>query len=558
MRERSRLTKTAAALTVAAVLAACTKVGTSSVDPASVSGTGAGGRHAYTVPHTLRFATASDIEGLDAFIHLSGYEAYLAQLCGAYLIKTDGHGDAKVPELATEVPSLANGGISKDGKTITYHIRKGVKWSDGAPFDADDVVFTTNQINNPLNNIISRDGWDQIVKIDEPNKYTVVYHLKEPYSSFGVTYFSTGGDNPAILPKHLLAGYKSLNTVPYNSLPVGIGPFKYKEWKRGDSVVMVKNPLYFRGVPKLDEIVMKIVPDRNTVLEQLRTHELDLWLPVSPHYIPQIKTIAGMQTLSIPGYFFDHLDFNLSRPLFAKDLPLRRALRYGIDRKNVIAKIQNGLYDLDESPVTPASVYHVNEPAVPFDIAKANGLLDADGWKRGADGIRVKNGRRLSIEIAMAAGSPDADSEVELIRGNWKTLGVDFETKHYQASTLFAPYGEGGIIYAAKFDIALFAWGSDTNEDQSNLYACYRFPPNGQNDIRWCDRKATEAMDRAKHSYDFASRKKELATIQQAVYDQVPTIVLDARNELFAYSDDVKDWHPNPVSPFDSIMPVDI
>src|SRR5271165_6537768 len=226
-------------------LAACTKVGT--------EGPGAT-RHAYTTAHELRYAAAEDIQGLDPLIHSTGTEAYLGSLTQAYLIKTDTKGNATVPELATEVPTQANGGISADGKTITWHLRKGVKWSDGAPFDADDVVFSTQQVLNPANNVVSRDGWELIEKVDEPDKYTVVYHLKKPYSSFAVTFFSSGGANPAVLPKHLLSAYKNLNDVPYNALPVGIGPFKYGRWNRAESVEMVANPLYFRGTPKLQKI----------------------------------------------------------------------------------------------------------------------------------------------------------------------------------------------------------------------------------------------------------------------------------------------------------------
>ena len=145
------------------------------------------------------------------------------------------------------MPTQANGGVSKDGLTITYHLRKGVSWSDGAPFDADDVVFSTNVVLNPANNEVGRQGWDQITKIDEPDKYTVVYHLKKPYSPFIETFFSTAGANPCILPKHLLAKYPNINNVPYNSLPIGIGPFKYLRWDRAQDVVLVPNPLYWRG-----------------------------------------------------------------------------------------------------------------------------------------------------------------------------------------------------------------------------------------------------------------------------------------------------------------------
>ncbi len=123
-----------------------------------------------------------------------------------------------------------NGGVSKDGLTITWHLRHGVKWSDGAPFDADDVVFSTNAVNNPANNEVGRDGWDLITKIDEPDKYTVVYHLKKPYSGYLPSFFGSAGANPCILPKHILGNLPNINTAPYNAKPIGIGPFRYVEW----------------------------------------------------------------------------------------------------------------------------------------------------------------------------------------------------------------------------------------------------------------------------------------------------------------------------------------
>jgi peptide/nickel transport system substrate-binding protein len=536
------------AVLAAACLAACTKVETNSVSA---------GRHDYTHAHELRFATASDIEVLNPLESETAYEEYLASLTMAYLIKTDGKGNATVPELATVIPSQKNGGISSDGKTITWHLRHGVTWSDGAPFTADDVIYSTKQVVNPANNVASTDGWDLIEKMDEPDKYTVVYHLKKPYSSFAVTFFSTGGANPAILPAHLLKGLPNLNNVPYNSLPVGIGPFKYEAWHRGDSVVMVRNPTYFRGRTKLDRIVFKIIPDRNTTLEQLRTHELDLWIPVSPHFYPQAIAIPGIVGSSVPSYTYDHLDFNLTHPVL-QDPAVRQALRYALNRPEIIDKIENGLYLISESPVTPASRYYTKLPTVPFDIAKANAILDAAGWKRGADGIREKHGLRLSLTLASSIGNPDTDTEIELIRGWWKQLGVDFIVKRYLASQFFATMANGGIMYGGKFDVVLFGWGGDPNEDMSNLYACYRFPPDGQNDPHWCNKYATAQMDRAKQSYDPAVRAPMIAAVQRAVYGDVPTVILDVRKQLAAYNEDLKGWHPNSVSPFDDMLDVDI
>jgi peptide/nickel transport system substrate-binding protein len=533
---------------VIALIAGCTKAATAPE---------AGSRHAYTHPHELRFTSSEDLVGLNPMINSQATLSLLSSLTMAYLIKTDPTSLATVPELATEVPSLANHGISRDGKTITWHIRHGVKWSDGAPFDADDVVFSTKLILDPRTNVVTHEGWDRIKSVEEPNKYTVVYHLTSPYASFAYTYFSTGGANPAIVPKHLLAG-KDINRDPYNSLPVGAGPFKYGAWKRGDSVVLVPNPNYFRGQPKLRRVVYEIVQDRNTVLEQMRTHELDLWIPTAAHYVNDLKKVDGLTIVMIPGFFYDHLDFNTQHPV-GKDPAVRRALRMALDRKTINEKIRFGLFELGESFVPPAAkLFHLDIPMTRFDIAGANRVLDGAGWVRASDGVRAKNGVRLSFDFATATGTPDADSEIELIRNSWKQIGVDLQVKHYPASLLFATASEGGIVYGGKFDLVVFAWGGDPHQDPSNIYGCDRFPPNGQNDARFCDPSVEAAIRRGSVEYDDAKRVAGLHFIQQRLYDDASVIILDTRREIYTYNDDLKGWHPNPIAPFDNMLNVDI
>jgi len=543
-----RVVRLASILLALVTAAACTKVETGAP----------GARHPYTIAHTLRFAAAEDLVGLNPLVNTQATLAYLSSMTMAYLIRTGKTSEADVPELATEIPTQANGGISADGKTIIWHLRRGVVWSDGVPFNADDVVFTTKLILDPKTNMVAgRDGWDRIVSIDEPDKYTVVYHLREPYAPYAVTYFSTGGANPAILPKHLLVG-KNINTDPYNALPVGIGPFKYSEWRRGDSVVMVPNPKYFRGTPKLQRIIYKEIQDRNVVLEELRTHELDLWTPVAPHFINDVRSIPGVTVHLNRSFFFDHLDFNNLRPA-VRDPIVRRALRMAVDRATLNQKIRFGVYELtSESVVPPISRFHETIALDPFDIPAANKLLDKGGWARGSDGVRAKGGVRLSLEFATAAGSPDTDTQNELIRGWWKQLGVEVQIKHYLSALLFGPLQSGGIIYGGKFDVVAFAWGGDPNQDLSNLYACYRFPPNGQNDPRYCNAAATAAMDRVKVKYDRAARTADMNFIQEQIARDVPVVVMDTRKEISAYNDDLKNWHPNSLAPFDDMLGVDI
>jgi peptide/nickel transport system substrate-binding protein len=536
-------------IAAACALAACTK---------TTSGVSGGGRiNSWTQPHVLRFADAGDVNTLNP--HLGQFAAigYLSSMTMAYLIKWDEHNNP-YPELATQVPTQADGGVSKDGLTITYHLRKGARWSDGAPFDADDVVFSTNVVNNPANNEVGRLGWDQITKVDEPDKYTVVYHLKKPYSPFIETFFSTAGANPCILPKHLLAQYPNINHVAYNSLPIGIGPFKYQRWNRAQDIVLIPNPLYFRGTPKLKEVVYKIVPDRNTVLSQLQAHELDMWDLVPGAYLSRAQGVAGFSILRQPSYFYNHLDFNTQHPA-VRDPVVREAIRLAIDRRTLIDKIGRGVGILQEVTTPKNAPYAVTSiPPVPFDIARANALLDQGGWTRGADGVRAKNGVRLSLEYATTAGAADTDEAIELERSWWKQIGVDVTVRHYPPALMFAPLQQGGIVYGNKWDIIGFAWLNDAIGDQSAIYSCKSFPPNGQNDPRWCNPRAQAAMDALFTHYDQVQRNRDQLVLQQELVQDVPTIVTSLREDIFAYNTDLKNYHPNAITPFDNMMNVDI
>jgi peptide/nickel transport system substrate-binding protein len=544
-----RLLDIVVACAAAAALCSCTKTG-------SVAGPG-GRVNAWTQPHVLRFADAGDVNTLNPHLGQFADVGYLSSMTMAYLIKWDEH-NRPYPELATQVPDQSNGGVSKDGLTITYHIRRGVKWSDGAAFDADDVVFSTNVVNNPANNEVGRLGWDQITKIDEPDKYTVVYHLKKPYSPFIETFFSTAGANPCILPKHLLAQFPNINHIAYNSLPVGIGPFKYQRWDRAQDVVLVPNPLYWRGQPKLKEVIYKIVPDRNTVLSQMQAHEIDMWDLFGGSYLSRVQGVAGFSILRQPSYWWNHMDFNTQRPAM-RDPVVRAALRLALDRRTLRDKIGRGVGILQEVTTPKTAPYAVSSiPLVPFDISQANALLDRDGWTRGPDGIRQKNGVKLSLDFATSAGTPDTDEQIELIRSWWKQIGVDITVRHYPPALMFAPLQQGGIVYSNKWDVIVFAWLNDAIGDMTPFLSCKSFPPNGQNDIRWCNQRAQAAMDALFGHYQQPQRNADVLIVEQELTREVPTMVTSLREDIYAYNSDLKNFHPNALTPFDNMLNVDI
>ncbi len=540
------MNRPALSLLVGCVLAGCTSVQAP-----------AGSRHSYTIPHVLRYATEEDIVGLNPDLQQQTTVSYMSSLTMAWLLKY-GQDSQPIPELATEVPTQQNGGISRDGLAITYHLRRGVRWSDGAPFDADDVVFSFRTVLNPATNVVGRDGFDLITKLDEPDKYTVVVHLKQKYAAFAETFFSTAGANPCVLPKHLLGNLPNINHAAYNALPVGIGPFKYAEWKRGDSVTMVRNPDYFRGRPKLERIVFKIVPDENTVFAQLESHEVDLWIRFPSLYYDRLKTIPGIDVLRRPSYQFTHIDFQTTHPGL-DDPRVRRALRLAVNRPEIVAKNQHGIGFVQDDPFAPTSAaYDANVPTDPFDLARAAKLLDAAGWRMGRDGVRTKNGHALNLTFATEAGIADLDQMIELVRANWQRIGVKFSVFHYPAPLLFAPYSDGGIVYGGKWDLVTFVWGGDALGDYSSLYACDQIPPKGQNVLRYCNPTASAAMAAFKREYDPIKRRQLAAAIQLAIAKDAPTIVVFINEDLFAYNSDLTGFRPSQLGTFDDFMNVDI
>jgi peptide/nickel transport system substrate-binding protein len=430
-----------------------------------------------------------------------------------------------------------------------------VKWSDGEPFDADDVVFSTHVVNDPANNETGR--LDQIASVDAPDTFTVVFHLKKPYSPAIEAFFSSCCANPSILPKHLLAQYPNINDVPYNALPVGIGPFKFERWDRGKQVVLVANPLYWRGRPKLERIVYKIVPDRDALLAQVQAHQVDMWYQFSGAYLDRIRAVRGLTVYRQPSYAYQHFDFNLTHAVVA-DPVVRQALRLALNRRRLVDQAEHGIGVVQDSVTPKNAPYFVDVGTTPYDPVRANALLDRAGWKRGPDGIRAKNGVRLALNVATRTGARDVDEQLALLRSDWQRVGVAATVHSYPAALFFAQPQQGGVMTGDGWDVITFAWASDPLGDYSATYGCAAFPPAGQNDLRWCNKTAEAAMEALVGHYDQPERTADLTVLMREFVKDAPSVVGYLREDLFAYNSDLKNYRPNNLTPFDNMMDVDI
>lgn len=502
----------------------------------------------------LRIGENQDTSSLVPELASSALVGDISMFVFSYTVRYDSKGQP-VPDAITEIPTVANGDLSKDGLTIKYKLRPNMKWQDGQPLTCADLKFTYDVIMNPKNNVITTDGFRDIKDIDCSDPLVTVVHMKKLYAPFLQQLWGVNGNAP-ILPEHLLAKLNddkgSLNSAPYNSLPIGSGPFKVVEWQRGSKIIMEANPDYYLGKPKLNEIQFFTLPDENTLETQLQTHEIDMLARGTGLNWPRYQQLAadpnsGLKAIRVDSFLFSHIDFNLDHPIVG-DKAVRQALAYATNRQEIIDKIAHGsgvAAETDQHP-TLSWAYTNSFTHYPYDPAKAKALLDAAGWKVGPDGIRVKDGQRLEFDLSTQTESTNGKAIQAVLQTEWREIGVQADVKNAPTNTFFAN-GTNGILQGGHYDVALFSWVAAADPDDSAIYSGDNLAPKGQNNLMWNNPIETAAQRAALGTIDQNERKKQYAIIQQQMALDVPTIILYFLKEPYVYNTDLTGFDPSPV-----------
>lgn len=531
----------AASVLLSLALSACTRVGDTGGTTSGASG------H----PDRLIIGTNADPKNLNPAFNSATPTLELSAYIFSYTVRYDEH-SKPYPDAVTEVPTIENGDVSKDGLTLKYKLRRGLKWHDGiGELQCKDMRATWKMMVNPKNIIDTTVGWDAIKSIDCTDPYVAVVHMKHVYAPFLQQLWSVNGNAP-IEPEHILAKYDddkgSMNTAPYNSAPIGSGPYKFVSWERGNQIRLEANPDYYAGKPPIDEVIDKIIPDGNTLATQVETHELDLGWNIAPSQYERIKEVKNVTVITPVVYVFDHIDFNLRRPMF-QDVRVRRALTYAIDRAALLRKVQHGLGELSDTFLDPTLYPNAQDPNVmkyPYDVAKAKALLDEAGWKVGPDGIRVKNGQRLSFQLSTQSESTNGHAIQAQAQTYWRAVGADAVVKNYPTA-LYFDQTTNGILAGGKYDVALYAWVGAADIDQSAIYSAHFLPPHGQNYPIWQNARATKAMDDANATVDQAKRIAYYHIVQEEFAKDDFSIIMWFRKEPIAYTDDLRGFTPTAV-----------
>jgi peptide/nickel transport system substrate-binding protein len=540
-----RITSFLAALLAAVGLAGCTKV----------SGSGsASAVHPWTQPGVFRWSEGADPKNLNPVLDAASPMLDLSMFIFSWAIRYDAKG-RPVPDALREIPTIANGDVSKDGLRLTYKLRPNIKWQDGVSLTCDDLKFTWQVVMNPHNNVVTTDGYKSIGRIDCSNPLVAVIHMKRLYAPYLQQLWSVNGNAP-ILPAHILAKYNddkgSFNTAPYNSLPIGSGPFKVVAWNRGQDVRMVANPDFYLGKPKLNEVIYRILPDENTEETQLQTHEIDMLAVGSGMKWPQYASLAadpanGLVAIRVDSFLFTHVDFDLRHPIVS-DRNIRIALAYATNRADIISKLLHGsarAAETDQSPVL-SWAFTNDVTHYPYDPQKARAILDADGWKVGPDGVRVKNGQRLEFTLSTQTESNYGKALQTYLQREWRDVGVQADIKNYPTSQFF-DNSSNGILQGGHYDVAGFSWYAAADPDDSAIYSSENMAPHGQNAMFWDNPVATAAMNDALSTVDQARRKRDYVVVQQQLTKDVPTIIVSFSRVPFVYNSDLKGFDPSPV-----------
>ncbi len=527
-----------------AALGACTRVGTSATAGPGVDA----GRHPWTKPGILRVGVEVSPNTLDPLLASNTTESMIGRLMFDGLVSVDASGSKQIPILARVVPTLRNGGISRDGLTITYHLRPGVTWHDGVAFTSKDVKFSWSAILNKRNNVISQTGYNLVRSVDTPDATTVVFHMKQRFSPAVNTMFGESDDPFEIVPEHILGPLQNINTATFNASPIGTGPFKLKEWIRGDHITLVPNDAYFLGKPKLSQIVLKFVPDDNTELNQLRTHDLDWQFEASPQEYRELKTIPDIVSILQVENQYLRMQINTKHPPL-DDVRVRQAIAYGIDRSKLVDTLTFGSAAVADQDLPPFMWAHApNVTRYPHDIPRARALLRAAGFVPGPDGIMTRGGRKLVLEIVTNSANATRRAAIVQIQAMLRAVGIGLGVKTYLGSLLFATMGQNGVLQNGRFDLAITGWVAGIDPDQSSLFTCSAQPPNGNNETRYCNPQVDAAEAIALTNFDRPTRTRAYARIESILARDLPQIPIWWPRQIQPINPDFKHFSPNPVT----------
>jgi len=365
-------------------------------------------------------------------------------------------------DLAAEVPSFDNGGVSPDGLQVIYRIREGITWSDGEPFTTADLVFTIEAAQDSDGSAMAPPEYQSIVSTEVVDDYELVVQFEQPEPGFL-------GLFEHVQPAHAFESTAVALEDPLARIPLGTGPFVIEEFLSGDEIVLVANESYWKdpNLPLLDGVTVKITPDKQSALANFVNGDYDTLSFFTSGDFPVLEeAVADGAPLEIsinrntPGYveylWLNHSDNGdpVDRHPVIGDSAIREAIDLAIDRQSIVDDLLGGYATLTGSFLN-SGFGSVDRETAPFDPDAARAALDAAGWQVGTDGVREKDGVRASLLFQTIAGDQDRVLHQQLIQQNLADVGIEATIENVDAGRIFGGLDEGGLLASGDFDILM-------------------------------------------------------------------------------------------------------
>lgn len=470
------------------------------------------------------------------------------------------------PQLALEVPTLENGGVSADGKAITYTLRPDVKWADGEPFTCEDVRFTIEALKNPKSILHSHQGIEYVDEVECPDDLTAVIKFKEAYAPWATI-------PELIIPEHVLSQYPDMNDVPWNTEPFGTGPWMVTSHTPDYEIIFEPNPYYWEmgedgePLPYLDKFVMTFITDSSVGMERFAAGDIDAYYYTEEDSLHIVNALPeGSYELFTPqGNDYAYAVMNMSpssgphkgdpaypNPILG-DVRVRQAIDYAVDKRALIDTARNGAGMPIATYVFVGKWASDLEPR-PCDPGKAEELLEEAGWTdTDGDGVREchgcmygEEGQRASLRLVGAAELKWSMLEMQIIQDALKEVGIDAQMEGVTIDLFWATRDAGGLLTSGDFDICwngdkstydpyamLFRDFHSSNAECSTAAFCTNYS-------RYVDEDMDELIGVFATEVDPAKRAVVMGQIWDKVHNDVPFMFLHSRARMAILQPHVK------------------
>jgi peptide/nickel transport system substrate-binding protein len=435
--------------------------------------------------------------------------------------------------------------ISPDGLSYTFHLRRDAVWQDGRELTADDVAFWMHSMLNPKIRAPSRAffgamaGYPELTNADHPadpaglprkpvevlDARTVRLNLAYPYAAFlPVLTCPRGG----IVPKHALEG-KDMNVAEFNTKPIGNGPYRVVEWRKGESITLAAFDRYYGGRPSIRQVIFRIIPDPVVRTQALRTGGIDL-LDDPP--TDELDKFAKDSQYSVTGTYtpsYQYFGFRLDRAPFS-DLRVRRALSYAVDFDVIVRKVLRGYGVRATGQIPPTSwAYTPKVQRYPYNPERAKQLLAEAGYAPGPDGILQKDGRPLRFAIKADQGTQPVRDSAVIVQDQLARIGVAAEIRLLDFPTFVRQ------LFASDFEAILVGWTGHPDPDPFSYTIWHSSQWNGRNFAHYKNPDVDKALEDARRTPDQAKRREAYVRFQQILADDAPYVWGYYPKEMYVY-----------------------